>query len=300
MKWTIVIFAVLAILVSPAFAQVTGFKNPSFELTQNDSSNGRLNPDNLTIPQYWYIGNGFTDLLGVADETNWTTALGFVNSTAGFGGGYAMQLGDDVTGSRQSDLMQANITVNTSLPVNITFFVNMADADPLLNGYGAPGQGFWTYILNVNEEFQIGLNKTGSFYVNIGVFDSTSAQNMGSGWWKVNLVFNVTAPVNEIYFEVPDYDLAQNYYPISNVTIYNPSPLAPPQPPIPPITGKVTGAAAGIISFLPLLIGVGIIVMVARKIEDMNSTEDFIAVIIGTGLAIVFLGVFAAIIAGLI
>jgi hypothetical protein len=70
---------------------------------------------------------------------------------------------------------------------------------------------------------------------------------------------------------------------------------------VPPIiTGKVTGATADIIGFLPLLIGIGIIVMIARKIEDMNSTEDFIAVIVGTGLAIVFLGVFAAIVTGLI
>lgn len=73
-----------------------------------------------------------------------------------------------------------------------------------------------------------------------------------------------------------------------------------PQPPAPPSPAQITGTTAGIIGFLPLLIGVGIIVMVARKIEDMKSTEDFIAVIVGTGLAIVFLGVFAAIISGLI
>jgi hypothetical protein len=72
---------------------------------------------------------------------------------------------------------------------------------------------------------------------------------------------------------------------------------APPGPtPQPPIHG----ATAGIIGFLPLLIGVGLILFIARRIEDMKSTEDFIIVIVGAGLGIVFLGVFTAIIAGLI
>jgi hypothetical protein len=96
-----------------------------------------------------------------------------------------------------------------------------------------------------------------------------------------------------------DSNMAVNGTDILNSTtngIYEIS-AAPPGPtPQPPIHG----ATAGIIGFLPLLIGVGLILFIARRIEDMNSTEDFIIVIVGAGLGIVFLGVFTAIIAGLI
>jgi hypothetical protein len=69
---------------------------------------------------------------------------------------------------------------------------------------------------------------------------------------------------------------------------------------VPPITGKITGATANIVLFLPLLFGIGLIVLVARRIEDMNSIEDFVGVIIGLGIGIAMLGVFVAIIVGLI
>jgi hypothetical protein len=40
--------------------------------------------------------------------------------------------------------------------------------------------------------------------------------------------------------------------------------------------------------------------LVARRIEDMNSIEDFVGVIIGLGIGIAMLGVFVAIITGLV
>jgi hypothetical protein len=69
---------------------------------------------------------------------------------------------------------------------------------------------------------------------------------------------------------------------------------------VPPVTPPITGSTAIIVGFLPLLLGVGLIVVTARRIDEMESTEDFVAVIIGIGLGITFLGVFVAIIGGLI
>lgn len=61
-----------------------------------------------------------------------------------------------------------------------------------------------------------------------------------------------------------------------------------------------TGAMASILIFMPLLIGVGIITLVARRLEDLQNTEDFVVMVVGTGIAIVMLGIFAAIIGGLV
>jgi hypothetical protein len=144
-------------------------------------------------------------------------------------------------------------------------------------------------------------NPTGSVSSPYNVNYVTDELNLDSCWYSTDDGSNTTIPscgnftdtaaVGSHSITVYANDTLGNIGSASssfNVTV-------PPPPPKP-----ITGATAGIIGFLPLMIGVGIIVLVARKIEDMESMEDFIAVIIGVGLGITFLGVFVAIISGLI
>lgn len=210
-------------------ANIYGFQL-SISLGDSDEVPDKIYFDNITIvpdkmAENWYMSSGCEANLN-ADTVNWTTYFGFVNTSAG----NVMQLGDDPSGCDQADLYHAPFVANTSQPINITYYVNMNDADPLLDSYGQAGQGFWVYLAGNVDSYQFGLNKTGSIYSNSGAPNYITTQDVGSGWWKVNFEVNVTDENLSLYFETSDWNDMLNYYLLDNVSVYNPSEPAPPIP----------------------------------------------------------------------
>jgi hypothetical protein len=70
--------------------------------------------------------------------------------------------------------------------------------------------------------------------------------------------------------------------------------IAPVQP------APITGPNALILALLPVLLAVGLLVILVKRLFEMDNMIEMIELIIAFGIAIVLLGVFFAIISGLI
>lgn len=295
MKW-IAVFVILFVMVSPVFAGVTNVvPNPSFE---------QARPSNASLPLDWYQCNDYDDYCPT-DAFDWKIPP-FTSDA--FDGILAVNITDDANGQAVdaigTDVIGYNISGGTNMTISFYWKVIgagenypifwVADDQYLINYPTQWWADYWYFEYVVVDGVLTGTQCIVNNQTAVQLpFDCVN-ENVSGGWTRTTFNIVTPEPFNPHFSaQFADGDGNEDFLIVDNFTLTyitaEPASAAP-----------ITGATAGIIGFLPLLIGVGIIVMVARKIEDMKSTEDFIAVIVGTGLAIVFLGVFAAIIAGLI
>lgn len=235
MKRILFLLAMIAVLASPALAQ-NEFLNPSFELTQNDSSGGRMNVNNLTIPLNWFTGSGY----GLtADLCNWDNSFGFVNTTEAFVGSNSLEA---VTGTLEpcnSIGMRVGNLSNLNFPITITFYEkNLTESESLIidlfNDIDA------NYRLNTLNSNCAGGSPA---------FDSCATESAGNGWTKYTLIIN-TNPNAALDLDFTFENVANTPVLLDNFNIA--------ETPSTPTTPLITGAAAAVVGVTPLLVAVGL------------------------------------------
>lgn len=212
--WIIPLAFILTI--APVFA--TTILNPSFELTQSDSSGGRMNPNNLTIPLNWFspisIDENNTCL---ADRRNWVS---FVTSFVAFEGNKSMNMSDDDSGAGFTTICQ-NFNLSES-NFTLTFYIK----DRSSWGNFIMGAYWINSSMTTSTSVHAQFDSTG---FGICTFDSCNFTNAGGGWEKVRLYkSDVTGMLHSsLWFDFNDIDLAQMNAILDDVQIGLP-PITPP------------------------------------------------------------------------
>lgn len=278
MKWIIALMGIL-LLVSPVFA-ANIVLNPSFELTQSDSSNGRNNPDNLTIPLDWFLYDYNPD---GADQAAWSPSLSFVNTTAGYSGSNSLEIVNDVS----------SVAVTQTIP-NVTngfyleFYIN------ILNG--TTTSWFFGIGAAAPDSKEIHINTTGDITECLGYNFTCNSVAVGGGWYKINATLttaltgsalSTTTGLPFIFLGTDGVGSIGDSILLDNV-ILNPTPQ-----PVLPITGQVTGATSvavnAVIVIFALIVALIGFLMLGAGAKGADTK------LIVTGFVIMFMGVVFAI-----
>lgn len=266
------------LVASPVFA-ANIVLNPSFESTQADSSNGRNNPDNLTIPLDWFLYDYNPD---GADQAAWAFNLSYINTTDSFDGTKSIELVEDAQG----------VAVSQAIP-NITNGFYLEFYVKIINGTTT----LWNFQIGAAfpDDKEIHINSTGGIDTCYGSNFTCSSSDAGNGWHKINatLTEGLTGSAISSFSNSPLIflgsdgvgDIGDSIL-LDNVIL---NPTSPPTPPVIPPTGLVTGATASVYVLLPVIFGILIILYALNGIMsgNMEVKEAGMLVIVGIIMMIV-------------
>lgn len=214
----------LAVLVAPALAQTWSanlidngnftvlrnydfgnlLSNPSFESTQSDSSGGRLNPNNVTIPLDWFYTNTDNISGGTYDTSIWYQPNAFVNTTVAYDGTKSLQFGlDNATLNYISKFVNTSVAYGQAYKLIFYFkYVNAtlpADVNVQMD------------FKTTNQDWQVAFATNGGGYPTQSgcseAVDSTfdgvcSIAEAGSGWYKATFDFWSLEAADNFTFEI--------------------------------------------------------------------------------------------------
>jgi len=268
--------------------------NPSFESTQSDSSNGRLNPSSYVIPVDWYYHDPYTN--GTAqDHCNWYYSP--INNSEAYDGTNSLYHNGTLIDEPADDCYYIGGFRNESgnyyfewyfYPIDIgTTYVGalgkyVSNAGFEINSYyggSETGDQTDTIIYFNSTDIDI-LVTSGQARV---IVNNTGLTSVGSGWYKGEINFYIPSNASRFSIDWSWFDLPADYLADDLLLID-----------IPEEEEIDFGTADVMLPVIILVIAIGLLVTTLKEIFAGMSIETvlkiLIAVAIGVSMLVILIG----------